>query len=215
MDEVIQGTPEWAALRAGKVTASRVSDIIARTKTGYSTSRANYLAQLVAERLTGTPAETFSSPAMQWGTDTEPAARGAYEFMRDAEVIEVGFVHHPTIAMSGASPDGLVGEDGLVEIKAPLTATHLDTLLGQSVPSKYVTQMQWQMASTGRRWCDFASFDPRLPATMQLFVKRVHRDDVMIASIEKEVRAFLAELDDKIETLLRIYGRQENMLAAG
>ncbi len=207
MSDIVQGTPEWFAARLGKVTASRVADVIARTKTGYSTSRANYLAQLVAERLTGTVEDSYSNAAMRWGTETEPQARAAYEFFRDADVAEVGFVPHPTIADAGASPDGLIGEEGLVEIKCPNTATHIDTLLGQKVPAKYVTQMQWQMACTGRSWCDFASFDPRMPAEMQLFVERVKRDDAVIADLETEVCAFLDELAAKVEALSSRYLR--------
>lgn len=207
MSQIVQGTPEWFAARLGKVTASRVADVIARTKTGYSTSRANYLAQLVAERLTGTVEDSYSNAAMRWGTETEPQARAAYEFFRDTDVAEIGFVPHPTIADAGASPDGLIGEEGLVEIKCPNTATHIDTLLGQKVPAKYVTQMQWQMACTGRAWCDFASFDPRMPAEMQLFVERVKRDDAVISDLETEVSAFLDELAAKVEALSALYRR--------
>jgi putative phage-type endonuclease len=206
--EVVQGTPEWHAVRLGKVTASRVADVIARTKTGYGASRANYMAELICERLTGSAAERFTNAAMAWGTEREPEARELYEFQTDAEVSQVGFAAHPTIAMTGASPDGLVGSDGMVEIKCPNTATHLETLEGQTVPAKYVTQMLWQMACTGRAWCDFVSFDPRLPAHMRLFVKRVPRDDARLAEIEAEVRAFLAELDAKIARLDAIYGQR-------
>src|SRR5689334_1396302 len=132
-----QGTPEWHAQRLGKVTASRLSDALAKTKNGWGASRANYMAQLAAERLTGQPQESFTNAAMQWGVDTEPHARAAYEFHTDATVEPVGFVDHPVIEMTGASPDGLVGADGLVEIKCPNTATHIETLLGSSAPSKY------------------------------------------------------------------------------
>ena len=167
-----QGTPEWFAQRMGKVTASRVADVIAKTKTGYSTSRDNYMAQLVCERLTWTVAESFTNAAMAHGTETEPLARAAYESKADVLVDEVAMISHPTIKRAGASPDGLVGEDGLVEIKCPNTATHIDTLLTQTVPGKYITQMQWQMACTGRKWCDFVSFDNRLPEELQIFIKR-------------------------------------------
>jgi YqaJ-like viral recombinase domain len=124
------------------------------------------------------------------------------------DVTEVGFIDHPEIAMTGASPDGLVGESGLVEIKCPNTATHLDTLLGGSVHEKYLTQMYWQMACTGCDWCDFVSYDPRLPAGMALFVARVHRDVERIAELEHEVRTFLRELDDKIARLRAAYDRE-------
>ncbi|MGC8534882.1 MAG: lambda exonuclease family protein [Rhizomicrobium sp.] len=200
-----QRTDAWFAARLGKATASRIADIIAKTKSGYSTSRANYAAQLVAERLTGTPADTFSNAAMQWGTEKEPEARIAYEFMHNTQVSEVGFIDHPRIAMSGASPDGLVGSDGLLELKCPNTATHIETLLGGSVPGKYLTQMQWQMACTGAAWCDFASYDPRLPDEMKLFVKRVDRDDNLIRDLEREVSTFLSEVDNTIAQLRARY----------
>jgi hypothetical protein len=142
---------------------------------------------------------------MQWGTEKEPDARAAYEFQTDTEVAQVGFAPHPSISASGASPDGLVGDDGLVEIKCPNTATHIDTLLGNEVPAKYITQMLWQMACTGRKWCDFVSFDPRLPESMRLFVRRVHRHDAEIARLEDLVIQFLGELDQKTSDLIRIY----------
>jgi putative phage-type endonuclease len=196
-----QRTQEWHAARLGKATASRIADIIARTKSGYSTSRANYAAQLVCERLTGVQAESFSSTAMQWGSEKEPEARRLYEFERDVRVVNTGFLDHPAIAMSGASPDGFVGEAGLIEVKCPLTATHLDTLLGRTVPGKYLSQMQWQLAVTGRRWCDFVSYDPRLPLHLRLFVQRVHRDSALIAELEREVAGFLAEIDATLAKL--------------
>ena len=193
-----QGSPEWFAQRLGKVTASRVADVIAKTKTGYSASRENYMAQLVCERMTQTVAESYTNAAMVWGTETEPFARAAYEIKQGVMVEETGLVDHPTIPMAGASPDGLVGEDGLVEIKCPNTATHIDTLLTQTVPAKYITQMQFQMACTGRQWCDFVSFDPRMPAKAQIFVKRVLRDDVFIREVESEIKKFLAEVSAKV-----------------
>ncbi len=200
-----QGTAEWFAARVGKATASRVADIIAKTKTGPSASRKNYAAQLVAERLTGVPAETFTNGAMQWGTDTEAEARDAYRQHTLVEVKECGFVDHPLIAMSGASPDGLIDDDGLLELKCPNTATHIETLLGKSAPSKYVHQMMWQMACTGRQWCDFVSYDPRLPEHMRLFVSKVRRDDALIAELEREVVAFLAEVNETVTQLRERY----------
>jgi len=196
-----QQSPEWFAQRMGKVTASRVADVIAKTKTGYSTSRENYMAQLVCERLTGTVAESYMNAAMQHGVDNEPLARAAYEAVKDVLVDEVAMITHPRIEQAGASPDGLVGDDGLVEIKCPNTATHIDTLLTQTVPGKYIIQMQWQMACTGRKWCDFVSFDPRMPKELQLFIKRVQRDEDYISMLEKEVLSFLMELDVKISKL--------------
>jgi putative phage-type endonuclease len=205
MDEISQGSAEWLAMRVGKVTASRVADVIAKTKSGPSASRAKYAGELIAERLTGTPAERYTNSAMAWGTDTEPKARIAYEFWNGADVQQVAFVAHPTIGDCGASPDGLVGDDGLLEIKCPETHTHIETLLGGTVPGKYVTQMMWQMACTGRQWCDFVSFDPRMPETMQFFCKRVERDEAVIRELEAEVIAFLNEVRATVEQLLKRY----------
>jgi putative phage-type endonuclease len=198
---MIQGSEEWFAARCGKVTASRVADVIAKTKTGYSASRANYAAELIAERLTGCTAPSFTNAAMQHGTLCEPVARQAYQNRHGVLVTEVAFIDHPEIAMTGASPDGLVGNDGLIEIKCPNTATHLDTLLGEPIAQKYVTQMMWQMACTGREWCDFVSFDPRLPENMQMFVQRVPRDLSLILDLEQQVSDFLAEIDAKVAAL--------------
>lgn len=206
MNQITQGSSDWIAARLGLVTASRVSDVVAKTKSGYSASRANYMAQLVAERLTGEPTEGFTSPAMQWGTEHEPLARAAYEFFADRTVTTAGFIPHPTIAMSGASPDGLVDEDGLIEIKCPNTATHIETLLEGAVPSRYANQMQWQLACTGRQWCDFVSYDPRLPQELSLYVRRVPRDDQRISDLESEVAAFVRELNDRREALLDRFG---------
>jgi putative phage-type endonuclease len=207
LPEIKQGSESWFAQRLGKVTASRVADVIAKTKTGYSTSRENYMAQLVCERLTGTVAESYTNAAMQWGTDNEPLARAAYEAAKDVLVDEVAMITHPRIEQAGASPDGYVGSDGLIEIKAPQTATHIDTILSDKVPGKYITQMQWQMACTGRQWCDFVSFDPRMPKELQLFIKRVNRDDEQIAMLEKEVLSFLEELDEKVNKLNDLKGK--------
>ena len=201
IEKVEQGTPEWFAARLGNVTASRVADVIAKTKSGYAASRENYMAQLICERMTGTVAESFSSPAMQWGTETEPLARAAYESVANVLVDEVGYIAHPTIERAGASPDGLIGVFGLLEIKCPNTATHIDTLISEKVPTKYITQVQWQMSCTGRTWADFVSFDPRLPSGLQMFVKRVEFDAEYVAMLKEEVIKFLAELDDKIRKL--------------
>lgn len=200
-----QQSAEWFAARLGKVTASRVADVIARTKTGPGASRANYMAELVAERLTGERAEAFVNAAMTRGTELEPDARVAYEFRKDVTVEQVGFIDHPAILMSGASPDGLVGGDGLVEIKCPNTSNHIDVLLTGTIPGKYETQMLWQMTCTGRAWCDFVSFDPRLPESMRLFVKRFDRDDARIADMEEQVREFLFELDTTVRRLSERY----------
>lgn len=196
-----QRTEEWFKARLGKVTASRVADVLAKTKTGVSASRANYLTELVVERLTGQQAELYMNDAMQWGTDTEPQARMAYEAHKSVLVDEVGFIDHSSIAMFGCSPDGLVGDDGLIEIKCPNSKTAIETILSGKAPSKYIPQMQTQMAVTGRAWCDFVSFDPRLPEDLQLFVVRVNRDDEYIANLEKEVSAFLQEVDETVTKL--------------
>lgn len=200
-----QRTDDWFSARIGKVTASRAADVMARTKTGYGASRANYMAELICERLTGDRAEGFTNAAMAWGTATEPQARVAYSFLTDCEVEEVGFIDHPSIPMFGASPDGLVGSLGLVEIKCPSTATHIDTLMSETIPEKYRLQMHVQMMCTGRDWCDFASFDPRLPTDLQLWVSRVHRDAETVAMIEAEVSTFLAELSAKVGQLQTKY----------
>lgn len=201
----LQRTDEWFAARCGKATASRIADVMAKTKTGWGAGRKNYMAELVAERLTGTCANSYVNAAMQHGIDTEPDAIAAYEFFADRTVTPVGSVDHPTIAMSSASPDGLVGDDGLIEVKCPATATHIDTLLGGSVPRKYILQMQWQMACTGRAWCDFVSFDPRMPESMKLFIKRVERNESLLVEVEKAVTEFLDELSETVANLRTTY----------
>jgi len=208
MNEIIQGSDEWKQLRLGKVTASRVADMVARTKSGYGASRANYAAQLIAERLTGVTAESYVNAAMQHGTDTEPEARNAYCFYSGWDVQEVAFVEHPAIGDAGCSPDGLVGDDGLIEIKCPNTAGHLDTLLGKAVPSRYIDQIQFQLACTGRAWCDFVSYDNRLPENMRMFVRRVMRDDKRIEELETEAVAFLDEINARIIQLENLYGER-------
>lgn len=204
-----QGSDAWRAARCGWVGASRVADIVAKTKTGVSASRATYMGQLIAERLTGVPMETFKSEAMQFGTDTEATARAAYQFETCMLVAKTGFVPHPAIAMAGASPDGLIGDDGLVECKCPNSATHIDALLGRSIPGRYVTQMQWQLACTGRAWCDYCSFDPRMPEHMRLLIQRVPRDGKAIAELEQAVREFLVEIDAKVAVLSSRYAVRE------
>ena len=195
-----QRSAEWHAARLGKVTASKVADVVARTRTGYAASRANYMAQLVCERLTGKPTEGFSNAAMEWGVEQEAAARDAYSARVGELVTEVGFIDHPAIKMAGASPDGIVGA-GIVEIKCPSTATHIEYLFEREPPQKYFYQMQWQMACTGAEWCDWVSYDPRMPENLQLLVVRIPRDTDCITLLEKEVSEFLAELDDKVAKL--------------
>lgn len=202
--DIPQGSDQWHQLRLGKVTASRVSDVVARTKTGWGAGRTNYMAQLIAERLTGEPTDSYINAAMQHGIDTEPQARAAYEFYRDVEVDQITFADHSDIPMSGASPDGLVLNDGMLEIKCPNTSTHIDYLINKKVPKKYVDQMQWQMACLGKYWADFLSFDPRMPENLRLWIVRVERDQKRIDELTEGVIQFLSELDDKITKLQAI-----------
>jgi len=197
-----QGTPEWLAERCGKITASRIADVMATLKSGQpAASRVNYCAELVAERLTGVPTESFDTPAMRWGRECEPLARSAYEAYTGQLVQQVGLITHPTITRSGASPDGLIGSDGLIEIKCPQIDTHVQIKIKQDIPQRYVYQMLWQMECTGRQWCDFMSFNPRLPHRHQMFVKRLHRDDDALATLRKAVAEFDAEVDALIAKL--------------
>jgi putative phage-type endonuclease len=212
--ELIQGSDEWIKARVGSLGASRVAEVIARTKSGWGASRANLMAELLVERLTGQPAERFTNAAMAWGTEKEPEARTAYEFETNQEVRQVGICPHPSIAGTHASPDGLVGDLGLVEIKCPQSAGHIDMLLSEVIPDKYVTQMLWQMACTGREWCDFVSFDPRMPENMRLFVRRIERDAIRIGAHEKDVREFLGELGAKVAALVSTYGAPPAVRAA-
>lgn len=199
---VEQRSAQWFAMRCGKVTASRLSDVMAVRKDGKPTAaRRKYLLEIVAEQLTGDVAEHFLSKPMQWGVEMEPEARSAYELARDLFVEEIAFVDHPRIEQAGASPDGLVGVDGLIEIKCPNTDTHLETLLRRDADPQYIPQMQWQMACTGRVWCDFVSYDPRMPDDLELFISRVERDDAMIAEMEAAVEEFLEEVAETIRAI--------------
>ena len=198
----IQGSQEWLAERAGKVTASMISNVLMKPETaGFK----DYQAQLVAEILTGKPqGSDFTSAAMQFGTETEPLARSAYEAETGFLVNEVGLCQHPSIERSGASPDGLVDNDGLVEIKCPKVATHLAYLIANVVPAAYKNQMMWQMAVTGRDWCDFVSFRPDLPEHLQLFIVRFNRDPARILELENAVIAFLDGVDKMINQLKKV-----------
>ncbi len=199
-----QQTPEWFAARLGKVTASRVADAIARTKSGYSASRENYATELALERIMGYSQPGYTSPAMQWGIATEPEARAAYEMARGDMVAGCGLIDHPTIEMSGASPDGLIGSDGLLEIKCPESKQHLEYLRLSTAPAKYKPQIQWQLACTGRAWCDFVSYDPRFPEPLRLHIVRVDRDAEYIASVELEVVEFLKQVAAVVAEIERI-----------
>lgn len=193
-----QGTAEWLALRAGKVTASKVADILAKTKTGVSASRGNYLIQLALERATGMVEPSYTNDAMQWGIDNEAQARVAYEVKSSRFVDQVPFVDHPNIDNFGCSPDGLVGSTGLVEIKCPNSATHWSYIKANEPPNKYYIQMQAQMACTQTEWCDFVSFDPRMPERSQLLIVRIERDDAFIKDMEEAVEVFLNEVHEEV-----------------
>lgn len=189
---MIQGSEEWFAARLGRATASRFSDILATTKTGPAASRANYMAQLVCERMTGKVEESFESTAMKWGTENEPFARMAYEAQTGLIVEETGFIQHPEM-LAGASPDGLIGADGGFECKCPNTATHIETLL-KGMPAKHIPQVQGCMWLAGRKWWDFVSYDPRMPEKLQLYVQRIQRDEEYIVKLESAVMTFLLEV---------------------
>lgn len=206
-----QGSPEWKALRCGRVTASKVADVIAKNRDGKTpaASRANYKAALVLERMTGDVQDIFQTPAMLWGIENEAAACDAYAEQNLVGLTQIGFVEHPTIAMAGASPDRLVGPDGLVEAKCPQPAAHLETLLSKTVPAKYRTQILWQLACMPeRKWCDFISYHPSFPEPMRLFTQRIERDDAAIAELEEEVRKFIAEVDETEAQLRAEYAEQ-------
>jgi putative phage-type endonuclease len=196
-----QGTEEWLRVRLGKVTASGVADVLAKTKTGVSASRGNYLVKLAIQRTTGAIEEGFTNDAMQWGKDNEAQARIAYEVKSGNFVDQIAFVDHSTIKWFGASPDGLIGTDGLVEIKCPNSSTHWDYFKYNRPPQKYVIQMQAQMACTGRLWCDFVSFDPRMPDRSKLLIVRVPRDNDFIADMENEVQQFLDEVEVEVNLM--------------
>lgn len=202
--EITQGSAEWKLLRVGKITASRINDVVAQIKTGEAAIRADYRIEIVTERLTGEPTETFTNEHMERGTYLEPFARTAYEVKKSLFVEQVAFVNHPTLPNTGASPDGLVEQGGLIEIKCPKPKTHIATILSRKAPSKYINQMQWQMACTGRQWCDFVSYCPELPENLQLFIHRVNRHDELIAELEQKVAEFDKEVEDVIKQLKSI-----------
>lgn len=203
-----QRSDEWFAQRLGKVTASRVADVMAKTRTGYGASRANYAAELVAERLTGAQTDFYVNDAMRRGTELEPLARDTYAFIKGVHVVETGFHPHPTLEWAGASPDGFVGDDGMVELKCCGTAKHIALLTSGEPDDRYVKQVVWQMACTGRQWCDIAYYDPRLPVEMQMHITRIGRDAGVIAEMEAEVSRFLAEVAETTEQLRATYMKE-------
>lgn len=217
--QIVQGSPEWFMRRLGKLTASKMALALTRTKGGWCATRENVRVEMACERLTGRPMESFSTTAMQWGKDQEPLARAAYAFETGNKVEEIAFVDHPEIDMSGASPDGIIrlvtdsgpgaGNLGLVEIKCPNSTTHLKTLGGGAIPKRYLMQMQWQMACTGAIWCDYASYDPRMPENLQLHIERVERNDGMICVLEDDAMEFLAEVERTVQKLIALGARRD------
>lgn len=202
MTDIIQGSEEWHQLRLGKITASRIADVLATIKTGEAASRADYRMQLVCERLNGKHEESYTNQYMANGIELEPNARAWYEVERNIFVTQVPFIQHPILSFAGASPDGVVEDEdelGLIEIKCPKATTHAKTMLEDRVPTKYIPQMQWQMACSGAKWCDFVSYCPEFPLDLQLFVKRVMRDDEYI----KEVEGKVIEFNDEVETTIQ------------
>lgn len=198
-----QRTDDWFAARCGRITASRLADVMAKTKSGYSASRKNYMMELICQRLTGKCEPGFTSGSMMRGTELEPLAREMYVLNQfDAEVTEVGFIPHPAIEWFGASPDGLVNDDGLIEIKCPNTATHIETMRTGKPKREYILQMHAQMMCTGRNWCDFVSFDNRLPEDLSYFETRIHMDAALVQEIESEISDFLSDLDKEIASIM-------------
>lgn len=203
MNDIAQRSPEWFAARLGIATASMFSAVLAKIKTGEAAERRNYRAQLVVERLTGKPVDTYQNAAMLHGTEQEPFARMAFAANTSAIVEEVGFLRHATID-AGCSPDGLIDEDGMIEIKCPFqTAIHIETLKN-GMPREHIPQVQGQMWIAGRQWVDFVSFDPRMPERLQLFVQRIARDDEYITNLGKEIAAFMEEVKAEEAQLLKL-----------
>lgn len=208
MHDLIQGSPEWLAARAGSLGASSMGDALAKTKTGWGASRANLKARIVTERITGQPVETFANAAMQRGNDLEPQARAMYSFHTGHDVVEVGIVLHPTIKHSHCSPDGLIGDDGMVELKCCGAARHIEMLTDSPPEDRYIKQCLWQMACTGRKWVDLAYFNPDLPEAMQLVIHRIDRNDALIIDMEDQVSAFLSEVAATVADLEARYMKE-------
>ena len=209
MFDLVQGTPEWLAARCGSLGASSIGDALAKTKTGWGASRAGLLSRLVVERLTGKPVESYVNAAMQRGTDLEPQARAMYALHTGYDVAEVGIVPHPTIQHSHCSPDGLVGDDGMTEIKCCGAPRHIELLTGSAPEDRYIKQCHWQMACTGRQWVDLTYFHPEFPVEMQLHIHRVERDAGLLAEMERQVGDFLAEVDATVADLRARYNMKE------
>lgn len=206
---LVQGSEAWRMARVGSLGASRVGDA-----TGTGATRATLLNNIIDERITGIPTRVFVNEYMQWGTDTEPAARDAYEFMRSLDVVQVGLYRHPTIKGTHASPDGLVGEDGMIEIKCPTTRTHRETITSRKMPKKHMPQVQWQMEVCGRQWVDFISFDPRVRIDKQIFIERIERDSKYIAKLTSGVKLFLEEVDRAVAEFYGVESDTHHRLSA-
>jgi predicted phage-related endonuclease len=202
---MLQGTDEWRQARCGSIGSSDAPKVVRKTKTGYSADRANLLASKVLERLTDIPVEIPKTFAMAQGTAREPLARLTYALVKGVEVAEIDIVLHPRIKGAHASPDGLIGADGLVELKCPQPPAHLDTILNQTIGNDYLVQIQWQLACTGRAWCDYVSYNPDFPTGMHFWVRRIQRDAAMIRELEGEISKFIKEIDRKVEELSRCY----------
>lgn len=204
MDNIEQGSEEWHQLRLGKVTASRVSDVMASGRgSGESKTREKYKNEVIRERLTGKQVQGYINPSMERGTLLEPIARASYEVLHNVIVDQVPFIDHPTIKMAGCSPDGLVGDNGLIEIKIPNPENHIKALLtdNKELITTYFSQVQWQLACSNRSWCDLISFDPDLSEEYQFSISRIYRDDEWIKQAENEVIKFLSEVEIGVLTL--------------
>ncbi len=207
--DIDQGSEEWRIARCGSLGASRIHEAVAKIKSGWGASRDNVMADLILERLVGRPAENFVTRDMQIGIEREPEARAAYSFYFNAEVAQIGLARHPRISGTHASPDGLIGDDGLLELKCCKSSTHLAALLGEKIPERYVLQALWQLSCLDRAWVDVGYYNPDFPEEMRLFVRRVTRDDARIIELETQVTEFLTELEDKLQKLRATVGMKE------
>lgn len=200
-----QRTAEWFQARLGKVTASNIYNVLSKTAKGTPTNKyEDYKIKLITERLTEEVSQFYTTPAMQWGIEHEEDALKEYAFIYDTEITQCGFIQHPTIKMAGASPDGFIGDDGLVEVKCPQSPNHLRFFIDDNIKPEYRAQMQFQMACTGRKWCDFISYDPRFTRQstyLRMKIKRIHRDEEQIEQINQAVEVFLAEIEQEMEKI--------------
>lgn len=199
MEQNAQHTQGWWDDRLRKVTASRIGDVTRRLKRGgWGADRDNYLREKVAEWITGKNRDRKKVASLDYRLELEPDARAEYEFQNDCEVVTVGFIDHPRIPNAGASPDGLVGAEGGVEIKCLDSQGHIDLILAGGIDEDYILQCHFGMACTGRQWWDFVAYCPEMPQEGRLWVQRVERDEAKIAEIESDVIEFLAEVDRKV-----------------